>query len=47
MKAKYLIFEYIEASCNNIRIRRHAKNGNQVPSDFADQLYAGRQQSMS
>jgi len=27
------------------RIRRHAKIGNQVPADFANQFYAGRQQS--
>ena len=42
-QARRVAFEYIEVFYN--RIRRHAKIGNQIPADFANQYYAGRQQS--
>ena len=42
-QARQVVFEYIEVFYN--RIRRHAKIGNQVPADFANQFYASRQQS--
>jgi len=42
-QARRVVFEYIEVFYN--RIRRHAKIGNQVPADFANQYYASRQQS--
>ncbi len=42
-QARQVVFEYIEVFDN--RIRRHAKIGNQVPADFANQLYAGKKQS--
>jgi putative transposase len=42
-QARRVVFEYIEVFYN--RIRRHAKIGNQVPADFANQHYACRQQS--
>jgi len=42
-QAKRVVFEYIEVFYN--RIRRHATIGNQIPADFANQYYAGRQQS--
>ena len=42
-QARRVVFEYIEVFYN--RIRRHAKIGNQVPADFANQYYADRQQS--
>jgi putative transposase len=42
-QAKQVVFEYIEVFYN--RIRRHAKIGNQIPADFANQFYAGRKQS--
>jgi len=38
-----VVFEYIEVFNNCIR--RHAKIGNQVPADFANQFYAGKKQS--
>jgi len=38
-----MVFEYIEVFNNCIR--RHAKIGNQVPADFANQFYAGKKQS--
>jgi putative transposase len=41
-QARRVVFEYIEVFYN--RIRRHAKIGNQVPADFANQFYANRQQ---
>ena len=39
--AKRIIFEYIEVFYN--RIRRHAKIGNQIPADFANQYYISNQ----
>ena len=42
-QARQVTFEYIEVFYG--RIRRHAKIGNQVPADFANQFYANRQQS--
>lgn len=42
-QARQVVFEYIEVFYN--RSRRHAKIGNQVPADFANQFYASRQQS--
>jgi putative transposase len=42
-QARQVIFEYIEVFYN--RIRRHAKIGNQIPADFANQFYPGRKQS--
>jgi len=39
--AKRIIFEYIEVFYN--RIRRHAKIGNQIPADFANQYYINNQ----
>jgi putative transposase len=42
-QARHVVFEYIEVFYN--RIRRHAKIGNQVPADFANQYYGSRQQS--
>ena len=39
-QARQVVFEYIEVFYN--RIRRHAKIGNQVPADFANQYYANR-----
>jgi len=42
-QARQVVFEYIEVFYN--RIRRHAKIGNQVPADFANQFYVSRQQS--
>jgi len=42
-QARQVVFEYIEVFYN--RIRRHAKIGNKVPADFANQYYASRQQS--
>ena len=39
--AKRTIFEYIEVFYN--RIRRHAKIGNQIPADFANQYYINSQ----
>ena len=39
--AKRVIFEYIEVFYN--RIRRHAKIGNQIPADFANQYYISNQ----
>jgi putative transposase len=41
--ARQVVFEYIEVFYN--RIRRHAKIGNQVPAEFANQYYVSRQQS--
>ena len=37
-QARQVVFEYIEVFYN--RIRRHAKIGNQVPANFANQFYA-------
>ena len=37
-QAKQVVFEYIEVFYN--RRRRHAKIGNQIPSEFANQCYA-------
>ena len=42
-QARQGVFEYIEVFYN--RIRRHAKIGNKVPADFANQYYASRQHS--
>ena len=39
-QARQVVFEYIEVFYN--RIRRHAKIGNKVPADFANQYYASR-----
>jgi transposase InsO family protein len=41
-QARQVVFEYIEVFYN--RIRRHAKIGNQIPIDFAQQFYVSRQQ---
>ena len=42
-QARQVVFEYIEVFDNCIW--RHAKIGNQIPADFANQLYAGKKQS--
>ena len=42
-QARRVAFEYIEVFYN--RIRRHAKISDQIPADFANQYYVGRQQS--
>jgi putative transposase len=42
-QARQVVFEYIEVFYNCIW--RHAKIGNQIPADFANQLYAGKKQS--
>ena len=39
--AKRILFEYNEVFYN--RIRRHAKIGNQIPADFANQYYISNQ----
>jgi len=41
-QARQVVFEYIEVFYN--RIRRHAKIGNQIPTDFAHPFYVSRQQ---